>query len=1363
MKTTQLIWFILFWILPSNLFGQCAATGYQYEGILNFSSNIQTVQAQSYPTAKPAWGFFAAQNVSYTITCSGQYSHSQISIYNSALVGIAHVYNPVIGSATINWECPASGLYYFMVSDYNCQILTQAETIEYQTNKNGDNYWMGLSTHWSDLNNWSQKSVPTWSDNVYIGVANSDCELDQTASVHDIFIDSGGIFNSESETLNVYRNWSNWGVHLDDESTIRFVGSENASITREGTAVIVFQENFETANALWSLQSITNHTEWRIQNDPLIVGNHDCALYNLFESQAHDYYTSGGNTYLSLSTNVDLKDYSQATLSFDWRNGADHKSNTLAVLGGQTLLSNFDNQTAWQSSGSIDISSHCGQIDKELYFRAWVGPATSAGGSPGLCIDNVVITGVPNVESFGYLVISKDSAQVDLISSVKVEKNLTIASGDFDLNAKNIECLGQITSFGEIFSDEGSSILISGIVSQTFWSSHSIELDNLIKSSPSKLSFDGETTFAIEHFTWLNNLDTIEIGTSSATTTSFDDNFYIDNDKAVILGESAELMVGGNFRNMGKFDVTESNSTLSFFGSESSYLFTNAGDTIFADNFESDPFASASDWNITDDATGRSEFRWTNGFQYDGLYDLAVWDEMDGGYPYDYMWDSPGDWCQAEIELDLSAYTGAFLEFYWRCGGADSINATCYGDYGQVLVNGQAISERLWNQQSYIKHEPISLAEFCGGMATITFRFVQDGLYSGNGGAAVSPGLCIDNIVVFANSSQALMVQNLKVDKDLSDDQTILACPIEVLNSVSIEKGRFDAAGNSIEIDKNWYCDEQASFLGRNNTVSFIGLDSSYIDCGLSAFDHLYLNKSNSVVWLGGHALDVNGNLHIGTQTLFDSQSQNIELMGNWTNLGQFACRQNWVIFDGQSIINNSGTASSKSFYHLLLDGISATQTDTIVIKGNFKIENGTWDVTASNYPIWVYGNWENNSLFNQRNGSVFLLGNHSTIYAGADSAFYNLYIQKTTDNLQVALASNFGIEHSLNMISGDVDLQGFNIHLGEFGLVQSENNENRIFDGAADGKIIATNRLINIGTYPNIAGLGLDIDANQSLGLTEIRRGHSTALVTAGGLESLPKYFDVLPTVNTGLDATLTFNFFDSDCSACDELGLTLWRSTDMGLTWTNRHGTPNALLNQVELSGIDAFSRWTLANEWLILALNDVGLVAECKEDKVNLKWNLNYQNQSSYYNIESSLDGNIFQVLDSVLHISDVYEYEYTLKKSKVQEKYFRLSTKDLNRNLSSSEMVYLDCRSKEPYQIQSIVMQENAINIDLISEKGIKNILFFNYLAQSFPIDIQSQNTLYQIQINTFELSSGIYLIKMEFDDGSIQSIKLPVNF
>jgi len=118
---------------------------------------------------------------------------------------------------------------------------------------------------------------------------------------------------------------------------------------------------------------------------------------------------------------------------------------------------------------------------------------------------------------------------------------------------------------------------------------------------------------------------------------------------------------------------------------------------------------------------------------------------------------------------------------------------------------------------------------------------------------------------------------------------------------------------------------------------------------------------------------------------------------------------------------------------------------------------------------------------------------------------------------------------------------------------------------------------------------------------------------------------------------------------------------------------------------------------------------------------------------------------------------------LKKSKVQEKYFRLSTKDLNRNLSSSEMVYLDCRSKEPYQIQSIVMQENAINIDLISEKGIKNILFFNYLAQSFPIDIQSQNTLYQIQINTFELSSGIYLIKMEFDDGSIQSIKLPVNF
>ncbi|MFH2036766.1 MAG: dockerin type I domain-containing protein [Candidatus Zixiibacteriota bacterium] len=125
----------------------------------------------------------------------------------------------------------------------------------------------------------------------------------------------------------------------------------------------------------------------------------------------------------------------------------------------------------------------------------------------------------------------------------------------------------------------------------------------------------------------------------------------------------------------------------------------------------------------------------------------------------------------------------------------------------------------------------------------------------------------------------------------------------------------------------------------------------------------------------------------------------------------------------------------------------------------------------------------------------------------------------------------------------------------------------------------IGTTRSVAQSTNETFGNLGVEINAaGAAPGATTVLRVTGTAPTINGG-QAIKRYFDITPTVNSGLNATLVFHYDESELDEINEGELALYSSTDGGSTWNNMSGILNEVANSVTLAGINSFSRWTLA----------------------------------------------------------------------------------------------------------------------------------------------------------------------------------------
>jgi len=134
---------------------------------------------------------------------------------------------------------------------------------------------------------------------------------------------------------------------------------------------------------------------------------------------------------------------------------------------------------------------------------------------------------------------------------------------------------------------------------------------------------------------------------------------------------------------------------------------------------------------------------------------------------------------------------------------------------------------------------------------------------------------------------------------------------------------------------------------------------------------------------------------------------------------------------------------------------------------------------------------------------------------------------------------------------------------------------------GAVVGYVSAT-RTASQSVNENFGGIGFEINAlGAAPGLTTILRKTGEQM-TGNSNVSVRRYFDVTPTVNSGLNATTVIKYHESELNGKNESDtLFLHKSTDGGATWTGKLGTHTPGVDKVTTNGIQSMARFTLSTK--------------------------------------------------------------------------------------------------------------------------------------------------------------------------------------
>lgn len=389
-----------------------------------------------------------------------------------------------------------------------------------------------------------------------------------------------------------------------------------------------------------------------------------------------------------------------------------------------------------------------------------------------------------------------------------------------------------------------------------------------------------------------------------------------------------------------------------------------------------------------------------------------------------------------------------------------------------------------------------------------------------------------------------------------------------------------------------------------------------------------------------------------------DGDSRDIEVYGNLT-----LC--SGLIWDG-------GASSSDNIYRLRFLGSGTSKIDTknisglywVIFRGTGKSYTLESDLTCSIFDIWfgitvdvlpdggVVGSdevdvtvlrsfWDEGTFITRSNNSAVVTLEGSVInydlgwVGGSETTFHNLTIDLANSNLARNLNTNITVNNNLTLNEGGINLNGRNIALGSSAVIVNETNANRIF--GTSGLVTTTRDIGGAWSNETFGNMGLSVTTAVNPGVATISRGH-TRQTGLEGNESIERYFIIEPAVNTGLDATLQFSYFDAEVpGGYDEDEFVLYRSTDAGSTWEGKseESVANTGSNYVELAAIDAFSYWTISDHAAApLPIQLTHFSATPYEEHVLVSWTTESELNNHYFELERAGEDTQFEIIHSEL---------------------------------------------------------------------------------------------------------------------------------
>jgi len=416
-------------------------------------------------------------------------------------------------------------------------------------------------------------------------------------------------------------------------------------------------------------------------------------------------------------------------------------------------------------------------------------------------------------------------------------------------------------------------------------------------------------------------------------------------------------------------------------------------------------------------------------------------------------------------------------------------------------------------------------------------------------------------------------------------------------------------------------------------------------------------------------------------------------------------------------------------------------------------IYNSAHIIVSGNASITVQdGGFHNNGVFEPGTGTLVIAGTAATPTAAiggtSSTAFNNLSIDKTSNG--AVLTGNISINGNLRMQAGNLDLNLFNIDLGSgAGTIMNENNNARI-TGTGGGNILKTASL-HAPAAANPGNLGIAISSTADLGSTLIKRGYQQQTITGGGL-SIYRYYDITPTNNALLNASLQMYYFDNELAGLNKSELNFYNSEDNGVTWTLTGKDNSDPINDWVLkNNIGQLSRWTLAsNTNSSLPVKLISFTAGLLNRQTKLQWVTAQEINSSYFDVQRSQDGTAFNKLLSVPAQGNSnlqHTYNATDDHPLNGINYYRLKEVDRDGQSSFSSIVYVKLDNGASYAVYpnpAVGVFYLDINLPAAQRSAIGLYDVNGQLLQKK--DVQLSGGSNQLLWNISQLAGGIYFLR-----------------
>lgn len=447
-----------------------------------------------------------------------------------------------------------------------------------------------------------------------------------------------------------------------------------------------------------------------------------------------------------------------------------------------------------------------------------------------------------------------------------------------------------------------------------------------------------------------------------------------------------------------------------------------------------------------------------------------------------------------------------------------------------------------------------------------------------------------------------------------------------------------------------------------------------------------------------------------------------------------------------QLVTNNGADLTVNSGAAILINGSFLNQLDgTIDNDGDITIVD---DLTNNATTL----------LFTGGSGAVIMNGTALQTFGGSEDIDFHDLTFNNSSGAGLLLGTNINVSNTLLISDGDCELNGFTIDLGTSGSLSGESNTQRIY--GATGAITAQ-RTLNAPAAVNVAGTGCEITSGANMGVTTVIRRHDIYSTVYGS--SIERNFDISPTTNTGLNATLRFHYFENELNGLTEAILVSNRSTNSGTNWTDEGGTANAGADYQTTATIDAFSLWTLSHT-TVLPVTWLDFEVVKLEDDVFLDWSTVYEVNNDFFTIERSLDGITFDEIGNVAgqngigvnsySFIDFWEPDYSTV-------YYRIKQTDKDGQFDYSEIRIVSANEEVISVFPTRLQQQDNLTVTGLQVSKTYSLQIIDNLGRlAFSAEFEGSRTKL---IEDISLLPGAYAYKVTSSNTVLKTGKLIVIF